>query len=308
MAKKNKKRSAPVRKQSWGKMHVRSLLYKHYKSRYKSWQDTKGDADEAIKALREKGVRRLSKKAVIEVVKRKRLQEIQKAKETHQPKESVYDLLKNHPALLNPFHFFEAKDICNQWENVSGKLMMGSRYIWTTGQLYKGSELMPYSETFQNYANNLEKLQSEPRKGGDEYEQDWYFRLELEKAIWLEESKAYVIMAITCDAEGHRQYYFDEPFEEEEPEIVSPEGIIEGEPEAAPPEKPTPPQPEKPAPAPGELTPEMRVEIEKERVRVEAQEKSKTEVKIKAIESAERLLEKGVISFDQYMKLIEKLY
>jgi hypothetical protein len=311
MSKKQKVRKTPVRRKAWSKMHVRSLLYKHYKARYKGWQDTKEDAEDVIQSLKSQGYKRASKKLVLGVVKVKRLQEIKIKKAT--PRETLLYYFEKHKYLLDPFPFFEAQQFCYSWETVNHKLWVGSRIVWSTGSIYQGGKVIPYNETFQDMVNSIEKLQALPRRSGESYEEDWFFRLDIEKSIWDEDLQGYIIPVITCDAGGKKAYYFGEtpdevsPIKTKEPEEIIPEEVEE-EVEGEIPEAPKPPEvPEKKPTAPSELTSEQRVEIEKEKVRVEAEQKAKTEIKIKTLESAERLLKEKVISFDQYMELVSKL-
>jgi hypothetical protein len=305
VAKKSKIKKAPVRSRRMGKMRVRSILYKHYKARYPNWASTKQDAEAVIQDFKAKGYKRPTKKSVLETVKLKRLQEIQRKKEITKPKEPVEHFFKYAEHLLQPIPFYEIQQFCYEWHLLSKRVMVVSKYIWTTGIGYHGGTMIPYEETFQNYCNQLEKLQATPRRAGESYETDWYFRLLINNAVWSEEHQAYIVVMITCDAEGQRTYYFNEQIEKEEK--LPP--VIEKPPEAKPPiEKPPEEKPPEAKPVPPEITSEQRMELEKEKIKIEAQERAKADVKIKMIESAERMLEKGTITFDQYMKIIEKLY
>lgn len=306
--KKTKARKATVRSKPLSKMHVRSVLYKHYKTRYNNWQDTKADADQVISKLKQSGLKRPSKKAIIAIVAEKRKEEI-KIRKIKTPRERIEYYFQGFEFLLEPFPFYSAQDFCDIWRDLWNTLLVASKYVWTTGMAYRGGEAIPYDETFRDYVNRLEKLQNEPRRSGASYESDWFFRLEIERAQWDEELKGYVIPVITCDVEGKKAFYFDEEEYEQEPIEPEREAPAEGEiPEPGPePAPPAPPEKAAPPAGPVEFTPEQRMEIEKEKVRVEAEQKAKTEVKLKALESAERLLREKVISFDQYMEVVNKL-
>ncbi len=302
MPKKSRKsaKKAPVTTRRWSKMHVRSLLYKHYKSRYKDWKDTKADADAAIHELKAKGYKRASKKAVLEVVKGRRVAEIEKKRESNRPKEPVEYFFRNHPDLLEPFPFYEAQNYCVAWEGLSKKVMVASKFVWTTGEAFRGGEIIPYDRTFRSYANALEKLQSQQRKSG-EYETEWFFKLLIDKAEWDEELQAYIVLMITSDSAGRKQNYFGEEEGEELPPVT------EAEPEKKPEIIPQPEIPEA-KPVPGELTPEQRMHVEIEKERVIAKEKYESEARVKIAEQYSNLFASGKLTFDQYERLMGKLF
>jgi hypothetical protein len=124
----------------------------------------------------------------------------------------------------------------------------------------------------------------------------------IEKAEWDEELQAYIVLVITCDSDGRKQFYFDEEEPEELPPVIEPEPG--GEPQVI-------PEPEIPEPksVPGELTPEQRVEVEKEKVRAEAKAKyeSETEIKKEKIKTLKELLKEGIITKGEFFEEFNKI-
>ncbi|MDD4972004.1 MAG: hypothetical protein PHT07_21465 [Paludibacter sp.] len=287
----------PRKKLSWSKMHVRHVLYTHYKTRYPDWQSTREDAGIVIQQLKDAGYKRATKKGILQRIKLTRLEEIQKRKESERPTENVESFFAHHPNLLQPIPFFQIEtELCFPWRGISKKIVLWTKYIWTTGAVYRGGATVPYNETFAEYTREMAKLQDKPRKAKEDYINDWYFKIITKNAKWDKEMQAYMVEVITCNGDGEKTFYFGE---EEEPELPP---QVEKEP--SPPERP-PEAPEKPPAAPGEISPEQRVEVEKERVRAEAE--AKKEYKISQGREYAQLLKDKVITFEQFKELMSDL-
>jgi hypothetical protein len=290
------------RKNKWNRMHVRHILYQHYKNRYPNWQSTKEDAALAIERLKAAGYKSATKQGILNVIKSQRLAEIQKRKELERPSENVEHFFQNNQQLLSPIPFFQVDAIlCLPWREISNKVVLWTKHIWSGGAIYHGGSVIPYNETFAEYTRGMAKLQEQAKRDGqtDAYISDWYYKLITKNARWDNELGAYMVEVITCNGDGEKTFYFNEeegaelpPIREEKPPA----------PEEKPPEKI--PEPEEKPPS-KELTSEERVEIEKEKVRAEAE--GKKEYKISQGRQYAELLKEKVITFDQFKELMSEL-
>jgi hypothetical protein len=301
VAKRKKTVSAPKRSKRMGLMRIRSILYQNHKSRYKNWQDTKADAKYLTQQLHEAGHRKITKKMLLTIIRGQKLAEREKRKDSKKPSEGAEYFFRNFPHLLEPIPFYSIEDeFCNQWFIISKKIIVTSKYIWTDNQGYRGGTPIPYDRTFKEYTQKMEKLQTEPRKRGEDYTTDWFFRLLVKGARWDEKLQAYIVIMITCDASGQKTFYFDEKIPKEEEELI-PEVVPEEE------VKPTPPKEIPPTEIPPEekITPAQRVEIEKERVRAEAA--AQAEIKKEKIKTLKELLQQGIITKEDFFEQLNKI-
>jgi hypothetical protein len=280
------------------------MLYQHYKSRYPNWQSTKADADLAIERLKAAGYKSATKQGVLDVIKSQRLSEIQKRKEAERPPESIELFFTNHPQLLDLIHFFEIDTaLCLPWREISKKIILWTKHIWTSGAVYPGGAVIPYNETFANLTRLMAKQQDEARREGEsrDYTTDWFYKLLIKSARWDKNANAYFVEITTCNEDGERTFYGGEE--------LGPELPTEPEERPAAPEKIPPeaiPEPgAKPPAVPGEITPEQRVEIEKEKARAEAQ--ARKEYKIAQGRQYAELLKDKVITFEQFKELMGDL-
>jgi hypothetical protein len=290
------------RKNKWSKMHVRHVLYQHYKTRYPDWQATKQDAELAIERLKAAGYKSATKQGILNVIKGQRLQEIQKRKDLERPSENVDHFFQNNQQLLSPIPFFQVDAIlCLPWREISPKVVLWTKYVWPGGTIYRGGAVIPYNETFAEYTRGMARLQEQAKRDGltDAYISDWFYKLVTKNARWDNELGAYMVEVITCNGDGEKTFYFDEeegaelpPMREEKP----------GVPEEKPAEKI--PEPEEREPG-KELTPEQKVEVEKEKVRAEAE--ARKEYKISQGRQYAELLKDKVITFDQFKELMSDL-
>jgi hypothetical protein len=284
-----KKRSA------WGKMHVRHLLYKYYKKRYKRWVDTKDDAGAAIKYMKEGlFLKRATLKGIKEYI--DIVESYYVPPEPESPDKPTYSF---PPAINNdfyPIHYYDIDIlICQQWVLVSNNFYIKCKDLWGKDIRYYGGKNINYSEAFKPFVDLCNKLRNLNVRA--DYETDWFVRFltpEYNKAEGLWYSKL-----IICNQAGaHVRYNPDGTITE-----------IEEKPVALPPKAP-PPEEKPPIEPPGAMPPEekipieRRVEIEKEKVRAEAE----ASAKVKIAERYSDMFERGKLTFEQYEKLMSNLF